>query len=175
MFGDGFLILSFSICDKYAFDTCLLFASSTSRRLIFRSARIDAQTSGGDHLDFLCGIRSGRFSGRRAPPIRIRDGHVLLQNEQPDRRRQVAVLSAAVDPCNHLRKGHISLSRQSTEGVPELVFQADACLAPTDDDGSLNDWGTEVILRRRGFAVDNTASPGNSALTHPVNHGGPPN
>ena len=43
MLGEGFRILSFSIWLRYAFETCLLVASSTSRRVIFRSVRMEAR------------------------------------------------------------------------------------------------------------------------------------
>src|SRR5512139_3772278 len=79
---------------------------------------------------------------RRLRLLKDRSGAVLevVENEQPDCRRQVALLAAVVDFTDQLRQRHVAQTGNFFHAVPEGLFQADAGLVAGDDDRSLNDW-----------------------------------
>jgi hypothetical protein len=59
---------------------------------------------------------------------------VVVEDEQPDRRRQVAELSLGIDRRDEVREGYTAALRDLLETPPECIFEADACLVAGDDD-----------------------------------------
>src|SRR5215510_8773486 len=71
-------------------------------------------------------------------------GAEVVQHEQANRRRQIALLTIAVDLADQLRQRHVARARNFLHAVPECLFEADAGLVTgndnrTFDDGRLHD------------------------------------
>lgn len=75
----------------------------------------------------------------------------LLKDEQPDRRRQIAVLALLVDAAYELRQMNAAIVRNLPACIPEHIFKADAGFVTGDDNGSLDDPGFEMPAARAFF------------------------
>lgn len=58
----------------------------------------------------------------------------MVQYEQPDCRRQVAVPALRIDIRNHVRKGHIAFVGDFLKALPEGIFKTHTRLVPGDHD-----------------------------------------
>ena len=61
----------------------------------------------------------------------------LVEQEQPDRERQVALLAVAVNVTNQIRHCHVALAGNLLHARPERLFEADTGLMAADDDRSI--------------------------------------
>lgn len=71
--------------------------------------------------------------------LRIRHGHraVMLENENPNGRRKIAVLPRSIKRSDEVRSRHLTTARDLLEARPEIVLKADARLVMAYHDGSL--------------------------------------
>ena len=58
---------------------------------------------------------------------------VELEDEQPDRGRQVAVMALGIDRGNEVGQGDVAAARDLLQPIPERVLEAHAGLVPPDD------------------------------------------
>jgi hypothetical protein len=58
----------------------------------------------------------------------------VIKNEEPNRGRQVTVLSVRVDGRDKLGQSHLTRVGDLLEPFPERVFKADTCLVSGDHD-----------------------------------------
>src|ERR1700756_3394650 len=65
----------------------------------------------------------------------------VVENEQANRGRQIALLAIAVDLADQLRQRHAAQAGNLLHAVPEGLLEADAGLVPGDDNRPLDDWG----------------------------------
>ena len=64
---------------------------------------------------------------------------VKVQDEKPDGGGQVGMRALSIDRCHQLRQPHVASNSDLPEGLPEVVFEADAGLVTGDYDRSLED------------------------------------
>ena len=67
------------------------------------------------------------------------EGPEVVEHEQADRGRQVALLTIGVDLANHLGQRHAALVGNLLHAVPERLFEADAGLVAANHDRALHD------------------------------------
>src|ERR1700730_17642354 len=65
---------------------------------------------------------------------------VVVEHEQPDGRRQIAVRASGIDLGDEIRPRVVAADGDFLEPSPEGVFKADAGLMTGDDDRALDDW-----------------------------------
>jgi hypothetical protein len=85
------------------------------------------------------GTRIGTIGPRFGLPVPIRRVVApMLEHEQPNGRRQIAVFALLVDVADQLRQMNAALARNIPQRVPEQILQADAGLVTPNDNGPLN-------------------------------------
>src|SRR6185295_16783599 len=62
----------------------------------------------------------------------------MVEHIEPDRRRQIALITQRVDIGDHFRKRHIARRSDFLQRVPKCIFEADAGLMPRDDNRTLH-------------------------------------
>jgi hypothetical protein len=62
----------------------------------------------------------------------------VLEHEQPDRRRQIAVQAFSVDAGDQVRQGYIAIVGDIFKALPERILKTDAGLVVGDDDRSFD-------------------------------------
>src|SRR5580692_1464169 len=65
---------------------------------------------------------------------------IVVEHEQPDRRRQIAVGASGIDLGDEVRQCLVAADGDFLEPSPEGVFKADAGLMTGDNDRALDDW-----------------------------------
>src|SRR6266478_3902472 len=65
----------------------------------------------------------------------------VVEHEQADRRRQIALLAGSVDLANQLGQRHAACRRNLLHAVPERRLETDARLVAADHDRPLHDGG----------------------------------
>ena len=65
----------------------------------------------------------------------------VVEHEQANRGRQIALPAIAVDLVDQLRQRHAAQAGNLLHAVPECLLEADAGLVPGDDDRPLDDGG----------------------------------
>ncbi len=63
----------------------------------------------------------------------------VVEDEQADRGRQVAVVTIGVDLANQLGERHAALVGNLLHAIPERLFEADAGLVAANHDRALHD------------------------------------
>ena len=63
---------------------------------------------------------------------------VVIEHEQPDRRRQIAVAAVGIDRRHKLGQSEAAIVGDFLEALPERVFETDAGLVSSDNDGALD-------------------------------------
>lgn len=63
----------------------------------------------------------------------------VVEDEQADRRGQIALLARLIDRTDHHRQRCFPGLRDFLQATPEGVFKADAGLVSINDDGSFDD------------------------------------
>ena len=66
-------------------------------------------------------------------------GLEVVEHEQAERRRQIALLAVGVDPPDQLGQRHAAPLRNLLHAIPERLFEADAGLVAADNDRPLHD------------------------------------
>src|SRR5262245_61358361 len=66
-------------------------------------------------------------------------GAEVVEHEQANRRRQIALLAIAVDFADQLRQRHVARAGDLLHAVPEGLFEAEAGLVAGDDDRTFDD------------------------------------
>src|SRR3984957_20539938 len=64
----------------------------------------------------------------------------MVEHEQPDGRRQIAVRTSCIDLGDEVRQRLVAADGDFLEPSPEGVFKADAGLMTGDNDRALDDW-----------------------------------
>jgi hypothetical protein len=64
----------------------------------------------------------------------------MVENENPNGGREIAVLPRSIKRSDEVRYLHLSTARDLPEAHPEVIFKADACLVMAYDDRSLFHW-----------------------------------
>jgi hypothetical protein len=64
----------------------------------------------------------------------------MIEHEQTYGRRQITLLTIAVDLANQFGKRLVTLARNFLHGIPEWFFQADAGLMTANHDRAFYDW-----------------------------------
>src|SRR3954463_8812640 len=75
---------------------------------------------------------------------------IMIQHEQPDGGRQIAVPTLRIDRCNEIREGHVATPGDLFQSFPESIFQTDARLVTSDDDRALDN---RRFQRSRPFSI----------------------
>src|SRR4029077_7499827 len=84
-----------------------------------------------DHQRRLAAILDGMTIGLRP---------VVVEHEQPDGCRQIAVRASGIDLGDQVRQCLVAADGDLFQSLPEGVFKADAGLVTGDDDRALDDW-----------------------------------
>ena len=63
---------------------------------------------------------------------------VVIEHEQPDRRRQIAVMAFGVDAGDQIGQGHIAIVGDVLQALPERILKTDAGLVVGDHDRSFD-------------------------------------
>src|SRR5262245_65213382 len=64
---------------------------------------------------------------------------VEFEHKQPNRRRQIPLLSFGIDRRNQVRQGHVATPGDLLQPPPELILEAHARLMTSNDDGAFDD------------------------------------
>src|SRR5262249_16496051 len=64
---------------------------------------------------------------------------IEIEHEQPNPRRQVAVLPLGIDRGDEVRQGHVAAAGDLLEPLPERILEADAGFVTSDDNGAFDD------------------------------------
>jgi hypothetical protein len=70
----------------------------------------------------------------------------VLEHEQPNRRRQIAMLALGVDGTHELRQVDMAIVRDPSECVPKDVFKADTGLVTAHHQGSFDHTRFEMAV-----------------------------
>ena len=63
---------------------------------------------------------------------------IVVEDEQPDRRRQIAVLAFLVDRRHEIGQRYVAADRDFLKSVPESILKTDTCLVTCNHDGSFD-------------------------------------
>src|ERR1700690_3265616 len=70
---------------------------------------------------------------------------VMVEHEQPDGRRQIAVWASGIDLGDEVRQCLVVADGDLLEPSPEGVFKANAGLMASDNDRALDDWRVHCL------------------------------
>lgn len=94
-------------------------------------------------FDIALALHRGNIRCLRAQPI---------EHEQPDCRREIALLTRPVDFGDHIRQRHVLPVGDVFQAAPEGIFETDAGLVSTEYDRSLDDWRLHESILLQGNA-----------------------
>ena len=81
----------------------------------------------------------GFLARRSSRTRRLELQPVKAQDKKPDSRRQVGMSALSIDRRHQLRQPHVASNSDLPEGLPEVVFEANAGFMTRDHDRSLED------------------------------------
>lgn len=64
----------------------------------------------------------------------------MIEHEQPEGRRKIAVLALSIDAGYQIGQRRAAALGDFLQALPKGVLKADARLVPREDNGPLNDW-----------------------------------
>jgi hypothetical protein len=105
-----------------------------TRRLFVCAPNRQAPSQGIEHLRTARHVQIGPTIA-----LPVRHGHraVMVENENPNGGRKIALLPRSIKRSDEIRSRHLSTARDLLEARPEVVLKADARLVTAYHDGSL--------------------------------------